>query len=394
MRSQTVFDNLKLRTSYGLTGNQAIDVYQSLPTLSTTKTYFRGNEYVGFNQGNLANPDLRWETTRQFDVGLEGSVLKGRLSFELDYYHKRTNDLLLTVEVPWTTGYQTRLSNIGAVQNKGLELMLNAAIVDRKNFTWNVSLNLAGNRNRVLDLGGKGFIDLTPGNRLIVGQPAGSFVGATYVGTWKTQEEINASSGFMANVRPGDPRFADTNGNGKFDGYGDYSYLGSPQPTLFGGVRNVLRYRAVELDFFWQGVFGSSIMNENAARLYFGDFASNTHIITRDRWTAQNPTSDVPRAGGFIRADQTLVNSVWVQDGSFARLKTARLAYTLPGTTFAWLKQASVYVTGNNLLLFDNYDWGYDPEANSFGTNSVIQGRDTYTYPQNRSIIVGATLQF
>ena len=393
MQSQTIFNSLKLRTSYGLTGNQAIDVYQSLPTLTTSRTFFRGIENIGFNQGNIANPNLRWETTRQLDIGLEGSFLKGRLSFEADYYYKRTKDLLLTVEIPFTTGYQTRLTNLGIVQNKGLELMVNATIVEKKKFSWDVSLNVAGNRNKVLDLGGKEFIDLTLGNRLIVGQPAGSFVGATYVGTWKTQEEIDASKGFMANVKPGDPRFADTNNNGKFDGYGDYSYLGSPQPKAFGGVRNVIRFNGLTLDFFWQGVFGNQIMNENASRLFFGDFASNTHILTRNRWTPQNPTSDIPRASGFIRADHTLANSVWVQDGSFARLKTARLSYTFSGTKYPWLKQASIYITGNNLLLFDKYDWGYDPEVNSFGTNSVIQGRDTYSYPQNRSILLGLNLQ-
>lgn len=390
-----IFNNLKLRASYGKTGSQAIDIYSTLPTLQVSKIFFNNSEWVSYRTGNLANPDLKWETTDQFDVGLEGGFFNGKLSFELDYYYKRTHDLLLSVEVPRQTGYSSRLENIGEVENQGLEFMVNAMPVKTNDFSWDVSFNISTNKNKVLDLGGKDFIDVAKGARLIVGEPASVFYGLEYDGTWHTQEEIDASNGFMPGVKPGYAKFKDLDDSGKFEKTSDRKILGSPQPDFFGGIQNTLKYKNFELDFYFQGSYGNEIYNEFAPRLFYGGFGSNIHAKALDRWTEQNYMSDIPRAGSVVKIDvNSTVHSTDVQDGSFLRLQTLRFAYNIPTQNIVWLKKAQVYFTGSNLFVFDKYDWGFDPEVNSKGTNSILRGFDGYTYPNNRSFIVGINVNF
>ncbi len=395
IKNLNIFSNLKLRASYGKTGNQAIDIYSTLPSLEVTKFYFNNSQTVAYRTGNLANPDLKWETTDQIDLGIEGSILKGRLSFELDYYYKRTHDLLFSVEIPEQTGYTSMLKNIGEIENKGIELMINATPVKTKDFSWEMSFNIAKNRNKVLSLGGKDFVDVAQGSRLIVGQPAIVFYGMVYDGTWHTQAEIDARMGFMSNVLPGYPKFKDVDNNGKFEKTTDREILGSPQPDFFGGMQNTLRFKNLELDFYLQGTYGNEIYNSFAPRLFFGEFATNIHAKALGRWTPENNMSDIPRAGSA-----TIINvnadtfSTDVQDGSFLRLKSLRLAYNVPLQKIPWLSKAQVYVVGNNLFCLNHYDWGFDPEVNSQGTNSILRGYDSYSYPSNRSILLGINFEF
>ena len=391
-----VFYNLKLRASYGKTGNQAIGIYSTLPTLGVTKFFFNENEYVGYRQGNLANDDLKWETTDQYSVGLDAALLDGKLSFELDAYYKKTKDLLLSVELPNTTGYGGRINNIGSVENKGIEFMLNAIVMERTDFTWDLSFNIAANRNKVLDLGTeKGFRDLTGGARLIEGEPAVVFFGAVYEGTWKSQEEIDALPGYMVGAKPGYPKFKDVNDNGKYDGFNDYDIIGSPEADFFGGFRNSFNYKNFGLDVFFSYSYGNDILNTMSPRFFFGGFASNIHADARNRWTENNTTSNIPRAGSHpIVNVNTPAYSISVHDGSFLRLQTLRLSYTLPSKNISWLNKASIYATGENLWLLTNYDYGFDPEVNAQGTNSVLRGFDGTVYPQNRTFIIGVNVEF
>ncbi|MCG8687982.1 MAG: SusC/RagA family TonB-linked outer membrane protein, partial [Desulfobacterales bacterium] len=314
-----VFYNLKLRASYGKTGNQAIGIYSTLPTLGVTKFFFNENEYVGYRQGNLANEDLKWETTDQYSLGLDAALLDGKLSFEIDTYYKKTKDLLLSVELPGTTGYSGRIDNIGSVENKGIEFMLNALVLERNDFSWDLSFNIAANRNKVLDLGTeKGFRDVKAGARLIEGEPAVVFYGAVYEGTWKSQEEIDALPGYMVGAKPGYPKFKDVNDNGKYDGLDDYDIIGSPEANFFGGFRNSFTYKNLGLDVYFNYSYGNDIMNTMSPRFFFGGFASNIHADARDRWTESNPTSDIPRAGSHpIVSVNTPAYSISVHDGSF-----------------------------------------------------------------------------
>ena len=390
-----IFSNLKMRASYGKTGNQAIGIYSTLPSLQVSKVFFNSSEWVALGTGNIPNPDLKWETTDQFDIGIESGFFDGKLSFELDYYYKKTNDLLLRVEIPRQSGYSSRLVNIGEVENQGLELLVNAYPVKTTDFSWELALNIAANRNKVLSLGDKDFVDVTQGSRLIVGEPAIVFYGMVYDGTWHTQEEIDASNGFMSNVKPGYPKFKDIDGSGKFEKTSDREILGSPEPDFFGGIQNTLTYKNLELDFYLQGSYGNEIYSQFAPRLFFGGFASNIHAMALDRWTEENYMSDIPRAGSVPIIDvNNDVHSTDVQDGSFLRLKTLRFTYKIPTSVVPWVNSAKIYVMGNNLFCLNNYDWGYDPEVNSKGTHSILRGYDAYTYPSSRSFTVGFNVEF
>ncbi len=394
-----VFYNLKLRVSYGKTGNQAIGIYSTLPTLGVTKFFLNENENIGYRQGNLANDDLKWETTDQYSLGLDAAFLNGKLSFELDAYYKKTNDLLLSVELPGTTGYSGRIDNIGSVENKGIEFMFNAIVFESNDFSWDLSFNIAANRNKVLDLGTeKGFRDVKGGARLIEGEPAVVFYGAVYEGTWKSQAEIDALPGYMVGAKPGYPKFKDVNDNDKYDGFNDYDIIGSPEADFFGGFRNSFKYKNFGLDVYFNYSYGNDILNTISPRFFFGGFASNIHGDARNRWTENNTSSDIPRAGSHpIVNVNTPAYSISVHDGSFLRLQTLRFSYTLPTDNISWLSKASLYVTGENLWLLTNYDHGFDPEVNvvdNDGIKKVATGFDGSSYPQNRTFIVGVNVEF
>ena len=391
-----LFSNLKFRASYGKTGNQAIDIYSTLPSLNTSKMYFNNMEVNAYNTGNIANPDLTWETTDQFDIGLEAGFFNNKLSFEMDYYYKRTNDLLLSIAIPRQTGYSKRLVNLGEIENQGLELLINAHPIKTTNFSWDITFNISGNRNRVINIGqteDTDFIEVGTAGRLIVGEPAIVFYGYIYDGVWHTQEEIDKSNGLMENVAPGYPKYKDIDGNGIWDRE-DRKIIGSPQPDFFGGIQNSLKYKNLSFDFYLAGTYGNEIYNTFATDMFFGDFASNIHAKAIDRWTPENSTSDWPFAGNWDVSphDPSTVN---VQDGSYLKLKMLRLSYDFNASKLNWLNRAMIYLQGENIFCLTNYYWGFDPEINAYGTHSILRGYDGFTYPSsNRTFTVGLNLEF
>lgn len=396
IKDMNIFHNLKLRASYGKIGNQAINPYQSLASLNVVSPTFGGNKAVGYILGNLANPDLKWETTSQFDLGLEAAFFNGRLSFEFDYYYKKTKDLLMNVEIPWVSGYKTQLQNIGEVQNQGVEFMLNANIVSTKDWSWDLNMNISCNRNKVLNINDADYLDVAQGVRLYKDQPAGVFVGAVYEGTWKSQAEIDANPDYMPGARPGTAKFKDVNNNGKYDGVQDYEIIGNPEPKFFGGFGTNLRYKNLSLDMFFQGSYGNDILNNKAAGMFFGSFASNLYKFKDGQrpWSEDNPTSDIPAAGAFdynVNMN-TMSYSVNVQDGSYLKLKTLRLSYNVPVKKIPWIKNMTVYALFNNLFTLTSYNWGYDPDVT--GSGSVVRGVDDMAYPQNRSYQFGLNVEF
>lgn len=394
IKNLNVFHNLKLRGSYGLIGNQAIDVYQSLASLKVVTPTLGGEKQTGYLLGNIANPDLKWETTSQLDLGLEAAFLDGRLSFELDYYHKITKDLLMNVEIPWTSGYKTQLQNMGKIRNQGIELMVNANILNTKDWNWDVNFNISRNRNKVLDINGADYIDVQNGVRLYKDQPAGVFVGAIYDGTWKSQAEIDANPNYMPGARPGTAKFKDVNNNGKYDGVQDYAVLGSAEPDFFGGFGTNLRYKNFDLELFFQGSYGNEIYNSQGSFMFFGDFGSNLFKYAEQPWSESNPNSNTPAAGAFpynINVN-SMSYSVNVQDGSYLKLKTLKLGYTIPSNTVSWMNRFNVYILFNNLFTITGYDWGYDPDVT--GDHAIARGVDGMAYPQNRSVQVGFNVEF
>lgn len=395
LRDVNWLDELKLRFTYGKTGNQAVGVYSTLSSLNVSNAYFNGVQHTGYVLGNIPNDDLKWETTDQYDAGIDAGFLDNRLSVNLDFYHKKTYDLLLTVQIPGTTGYSSRLQNIGIVQNKGVELNVQGTLVDKTDFRWELGANIAMNRNRILDIGTSlGYRELADGARLIVGQPAPVFYGGVYQGTYKTQAEIDALPTQVTGLMPGFPKFKDNNGNHRFDGVPDYEIIGNPEPDFFGGFNTDIRYKRLSLSAFFQYSYGNDIINTFAPRLFMGEYASNVGAQAVDRWTLDNQTSNLPRVGSYtLYSVNTQAYSFAVQDGSFLRLKTLQLNYQLKSDNINWLNQANIFLTGSNLFLWTDYNWGYDPEVNSNGTHAVIRGFDGYNYPQNRSIVLGLNVK-
>ncbi|PJJ83059.1 SusC/RagA family TonB-linked outer membrane protein [Mucilaginibacter auburnensis] len=387
--SKTVSD-LKFRLSYGKTGNLEIGEYQSLATLATYSYLFGGNMITGFAPNRIGNDRLSWEKTDQYNAGLDIGFFDNRLQLNIDAYYKKTTNLLLNVQLPWTSGFDSSLQNFGSVENKGLELA-----VSSQNFTgafkWNTQFNISFNRNKVLALGNGANTYIT-GNYIIqVGQPLGNFFGSVTNGILQTGEE--ASKGKYtgsATPKPGDRLYKDINGDGTFTTAADKAIIGNAQPDFLAGLTNTFSYKGFDLLIFLQGAYGNQILNTNRQNLELFTGQQNAAASALDRWTPANPSQTIPRA----KLDPAPVFSDrFIEDGSFLRLKNVNLTYNLPRTFAAkiGLSNASIYVSGQNLITWTKYT-GFDPEVTS-GSN-VSPGTDAGIYPVAKSYFVGVRLGF
>lgn len=372
-----LFDDLKLRASYGRTGNQDIGNYASLATLSSTVYAFGGNRGVGFVPATLANPDLKWETTDQFDAGVDVQFLDRRVALTADYYNKRTHDLLLSVPIPATSGFGSVLTNIGEVSNHGFELGINTSNLTGR-LTWESSLSLSLNRNKVVRLGAEDEIVAPVGvgaganqnpTILRVGEPTSSFYGWRYAG-------LDAS---------GKPTYQDLNDDGQVNA-SDRTILGNAQPDYVGGLNNHLAYGPFDLSVFIQWSVGNEIYNINRALLTSA--AGNVNqLVDVSNGGYGIPT---PRIGNTFDSNPS---DLFVEDGSYIRGKNIRLGYTLPGgllrrVSLGNLNRMEFYVSAQNFFTRTKYS-GFDPEITEYATSNLAQGFDFGTYPQPRQITIG-----
>jgi TonB-dependent starch-binding outer membrane protein SusC len=405
-------DELKLRASYGVAGNPAIRPYQSLARLISTTYTFGGRPVSGYFPVGVANEDLTWESTTQLDLGVDLAAF-GRATLTADYYHKRTDDLLLLVDLPSESGFARGLVNAGSVENRGVELSLGYDLFrgeDEGSLSWNTRFNFARNRNEVVDLGGDNEIraatisdDFKLGGSVVrVGEPIGVFVGYATAGIVRDQgqaDELNRTTSNRVTgqpYRPGDVIFRDVDGNDTINTL-DRTVIGSPHPDFTLGWQNTVSFSRFELSTLMQGSFGNEILNLNLWRLTGGDLATN---VLRDRyeqrWTPANPDATYPRFGvNTVGAGTTDYNDLILEDGSYLRLKTVSLAYDLPDS---WVQgrgfsRVRVYVTGSNLLTWTDYS-GFDPEVSSFGVGNLNRGIDIGAYPSSKSVIVGFNFSY
>ncbi|RAJ11114.1 TonB-linked SusC/RagA family outer membrane protein [Chitinophaga skermanii] len=397
MQSIETIDDLKIRASYGLTGNQEIGQYQSLGSLSVQNYNFGNVLSVGYAPNRIGNPNLKWETTAQLDFGFDLSMFNSRVEVTVDVYQKDTRDLLYNISLPITSGYFTSLQNVGKVRNQGLEFSLNTTNVTGK-FQWNTNFNIAFNRNEIMDLGNvkgdipsgqaSGHLQLGNSGILRVGSPIGVFFGYKTDGIFQNADEIKNSA--QKNAKPGDRRFVDVTGDGVIS-TADRVILGKAQPDFTYGFTNNFSYKGFDLSVFFQGVQGNSIFNLNRFEQESMTGVANQSTAVLDRWTPTNPSKTIPRANSSGQPYQ--ITDRQVEDGSYLRLRNIQLGYNLPEK---WLKRVNmtsvkIYVSGQNLATWTKYS-GFDPEVSRFGQDNLSMGTDYGSYPAAKIYLVGLNI--
>lgn len=386
-------DDLKIRASYGITGNTALNPYQSLSRISATRVVYANQaETIGYIPSGVANPALKWETTAQTDIGFDLSLFEGALGFTFDYYRKSTSNLLASVPLPTSTGFSSILQNVGEINNQGIEFAVNADIL-RKTFKWDVFAQVSANRNEIASLASSSdiigaslshpFNSAT--NIARVGQPFGAFYGLV--------EDGLTDEGFI--------KYVDQNNDGLVNS-ADRVILGNPNPDFMFGLNNNFSYKDLSLNVFLEGVYGNEIFWATSGT-FLNSFQRGHNQFTDlmgNYWTEDDPD---PNAKYPKISSQTVaqVSDRYVKDGSYIRLKSVTLTYTLPVTRLGidWCKKIQLYVSGTNLLTFTDYP-GLDPEVNTTGTDAqsigsrLSTGIDQGAYPNTKIIMFGTTLSF
>lgn len=393
----------KLRITAGTTGNQEIGNYLFLASMGSVNYSFGGTLYTGIAPTRLANPDLKWEKTNQYNVGLDLSLLDRKINFVFDVYYKKTQDLLISVPVPLSSGYATVLQNIGGVENKGIEIGLTTENIKTKNFAWNSNIVFSANRNKVTEIGNgvNEFFPVVPNGSLLqqqpvivkVGLPLGSFWGYRTNGIFQTQEEVNTQPKInsLENTKVGDRKYVDVNGDGVITAL-DKGNLGTSQPKFVGSFSNTVSYNDFDLNFSFQGSYGGKIFNALNQQLEISTLGTNAASTLNDRWTTTNPSNEIPRASS---SPLGIVSERYVEDASFLRLKLITLGYTLPKSVSKKLgtKSVKIYVSAENLITWTKYT-GYDPEVSSYEQNNLYPGIDFGSYPNSKTFISGINVTF
>lgn len=404
MKRFSKLDNLKIRASYGLSGNQDIALYQTLPLMKQQNVILTDIPQVGYIPDRLGNDKLKWETTAQFDFGIEASFFKSRLNIEFDTYTKRTRDLLLDVEFPYTSGFKNGFMNVGKISNRGVELMIRSTNIVTKDFSWTTEFNIARNKNKVVALGPDKDFEYTfrpglgthPYSWLKVGQPVGAFYGYIMDGIYRTREQIEA--GNEPNASLGQKIYRDINGDGVIT-IEDQTTIGDPNPDFFGGLNNTFTYKNFTLNVFLQGTYGNDILSG-------GDFLYatvdprfvNQYKRVKNFWSLDNPNAEYPK---LYSNDEYQPSTYMIYNGSHLKIKSVSLYYNLPVKKWKRNKVISefqCYITGTNLFTFTSYK-GYDPEVNT-GTEggykvysaNVLRGMDFTAYPSARTFTFGIKL--
>ncbi|MFD2247044.1 SusC/RagA family TonB-linked outer membrane protein [Pontibacter ruber] len=388
---------LKLRASYGITGNQEIGNFAYLGLVAAGASYI---DRPGTAQTQIPNPDLKWEETKQFNVGTDIGFFNNRVNLAIDYYIKKTTDLLFNRPIPTQNGFASYASNIGSVENKGFEIALNTVNISGTGdaFNWTSDFNISFNRNKVTELyQGQDIFYGFGGNSLVLreGEPIGTFYGFITDGVYSTTDEIPASRQGQG-AQAGDVNFRDINNDGLITD-DDLTIIGDAQPDFVGGFTNVFRYKGFDLNIFLQFSQGNDIANPaHQYQQHLGnDFLDDNMLgLVRGRWQSEGDRTDIPRATVDDPNDNNRSNSSrFIYDGSYLRFKNVILGYNLPTSLVERIgvRSLRVYAQGQNLITFTDYP-GFDPEVNFAGTSNTTIGVDFYTFPQARTITFGINL--
>ncbi|MBA4167675.1 MAG: SusC/RagA family TonB-linked outer membrane protein, partial [Chitinophagaceae bacterium] len=395
IKNLDAFSNLKLRASWGVTGNQAIDPYSTLGLLNSQQySYGTTTAYQGFTLGNPLNSNLKWETTSQWDIGFDAGIMANRITFTVDYFSKHTSDLLLQKTIPDYDGGGSQWVNLGAVNNKGFEFSITAFPVKSNIFSWSTTLNLTSYKSTVESLGGQNIVYVGyPGSGLIntsiqVVKP-GSPLGAFYLIPW---EGIYGKDDPTLGFKAGDNKYRDVDGNGSI-GYEDRVVSGSAMPNFQFGFNNSFTYRNFSLNAFIQGSQGNKIFNGTYAAIAAptSDVKYPTLKESANYWSATNPNSSW--ADPASKSGRSYVESTrYLQDGSYVRLKNVSLAYTFTGKTIGF-GDIQLSVSAQNAFTITKYK-GFDPEADTMGNKDISAGIDLGAYPNPRTFTIGLNAKF
>nr|WP_297915486.1 TonB-dependent receptor [uncultured Allomuricauda sp.] len=402
LQDNKTISNLKLRASYGLTGNPAISPYQSLASFQRIYSNVGDQPVNAVVPEQLANPDLKWETSYQTNIGLDIGFLENRIALTLDYYNIDTEDLILgDSSAPEYIGFAnlTSLRNIGEINNKGFEITLNTQNIVSENFTWSTDFNWSRNRNEVVKLvdGQDIFLDSSPGSFLQdethvlrEGEPVGVFWGYEYRGV--NQGAPDPGTAGFAETGPGDELFTDIDGDGVITG-ADRKIIGDPNPDWIAGLNNNFRYKDFDLNIFFQASVGGDIFSYTFLELASGESNATPEVL--NAWTPTNTNTNIPSAA--VREKR--ITDRFVYDGGYVRLKNLALGYTLPTEIVSkiGLQSIRLSLSGQNLLTFTDFP-GTDPEASyqSQGNlnSNVNRGFDYGSYPNIRSYTISLNLKF
>jgi TonB-linked SusC/RagA family outer membrane protein len=432
LKSAEFISNLKLRASMGTTGNDRIPAYQALSSLTPNYYSANGATIMGLSPNTSGNNNLKWESTKQYDLGIDLALFDSRISIVGDVYYKDTRDMLIQAPIPSQTGFTTQWQNIGRLSNKGIEVSLTSRNIETYKFSWKSTVNFDLNRNEVVSLGGAQFLPVIIGSglltdvaRVVLNQPIGTGFGYQFDGnyqltdfTWKekaTSAVVDPSTITSANIsqytstlntgvvsinsvatKPGDRKYKDLSGpNGVPDGTidsNDRTIISNSNPKFNLGFGNEFTYGNFDLNFFFEGVFGPQIMNAFTSMVEAGAKGANSYNLTQDywanRWTPENPTND---KAGILNGTSDFVSSYFVEDASYIRLKNLVLGYKVKGKVLNSLKIKSLrcYVSVENVYTWTKYS-GMDPDVRS--ATALFPGFDRLSYPRTRSYSIGLNL--
>jgi len=400
MQDQTIFNEIKPRVSYGVTGNFLIPNYGSIGLISSSNYVFSDQLVSAAVPSTLGNAALTWETTHQFNIGLDYAMLEDRIYGSFDYYVSKTTDLLLEVNIPAVTGFTRALTNIGEVENSGFEIQVTSRNMVGE-FQWSTDFNFSTNKNEVLALGPEGDAILVPGAAGVrhiteIGSPIGSYYGHRVIGIFNTQEEINnAPVDRLGTPTPGDFQFEDVNGDGVIDN-NDRTLIGDYHPDYAWGITNRFNYKNVDFSFFFQGVEGRDVLNLTSRHLRNGEANFSSYAIVNNRWRSpSDPGNGIdPKAERASGGNNNRPSSYQVEDGSYIKLKTISLGYTLPQQLISnFARNVRLYATVTNVAIWTDYI-GFNPEVNLSQSSGLTPGEDYGAYPLSRAFQVGIDISF
>lgn len=441
MRSAPFISDLKLRASYGMTGNQGIPAFRSQSRY--TSVFYTFNEQGGLSPvaglvpgigiTSMENPDLTWETSHQFDVGLDLGLFKNRIQLNLDLYYKKTLDLLLETPVPYLTGYTTTMTNSGSLENKGLELTLNTINFNKRNFQWTTSFNISFNRNKMLDLGTTGMLTYNTtyyGESFVIapGQPIGTMYGYLCDGIYRYQDYKNfyidndPSKGMRPQYEwqsiydnivknkngrfelvdgvptyggevplPGSPKYRNITEGDNNVNEEDRTFIGHSDPKFYGGFINKFNFYGFDINLFLQYSVGNDFF---VASYYPLSGTGNRNILKSIYDNAWRPYNNEGTWPDYTIDDyRQHSSSLWIEDGSYLKIKELTLGYTIPSRLLerAHIRNLRLFVTGQNLWTFTNFSW-FDPEASN--PNAVQGGLYRFKYPSSRTFLFGVNINF